>query len=211
MISLFILIVYVEKVKRINRQLYLTNLELQQKSNEINYLKLLAEKEARTDSLTKVLNKRGFQEVLIKHIEEYKRTQKVFSLVLLDLDYFKKVNDQMGHEIGDKVLCDFADIMVKNLRPYDYFGRIGGEEFAIILPATNIKQSIKIAERLRYILSKYQFKINDHCFQITASFGLSEITENDTLDSLFRRTDQLLYQSKEKGRNRVSYSYFTYT
>lgn len=181
---------------------------LQTAHDEINYLKLIAEQEARTDELTHVLNNRGFREKLNKYIEEYGRIQQTFSLVLLDIDYFKNINDKMGHDTGDKVLSDFARTVKRTLRTCDSIGRVGGEEFAIIYPNTSLLEAVKMTEYLRSIVSSHIFSIDNHTFQISASFGVSEFTKQDTSTSLYKKTDVLLYQSKSNGRNRVSSEFF---
>lgn len=178
---------------------------LQSAHDEIHHLKFLAEQEARTDDLTHVLNKRGFREELQKHIETFSHTHNTFSLVLIDIDYFKKINDKMGHDTGDKVLSEFTRILKNTIQTYNIIGRVGGEEFAFILPNTHIDNAVKTTESLRTIINNHIFSINNFTFQVSASFGVSEATREDTANSLFKRTDELLYQSKSSGRNRVSH------
>ncbi len=180
-------------------------LALKTAHDEIHHLKEVAEQEARTDYLTDVLNKRGFYEELRHHIEKYKRTQDACSLVMIDIDFFKKINDTMGHDTGDMLLSELTKIIKNNLRPYDYMGRVGGEEFALLYPNTHLDEAVEITERIRLSIHQHTFNINHFTFQISASFGVSEITEQDSIISFFKRTDKLLYQSKLKGRNRVSF------
>ncbi|MEM7180195.1 MAG: diguanylate cyclase [Spirochaetota bacterium] len=178
--------------------------ELKIAHEEIHRLKSLAEKEARVDELTKILNKRGFKEILIEQMENFQQSNTGFCLLFLDIDFFKKVNDNMGHDVGDAVLQGFAQLIQENIQASDFFGRIGGEEFAIIFPNTSLKQGIKIAERLRKVIGSHTFAINEYNFQITSSLGITEIVKNDSFISLYKRVDTLLYQSKENGRNMVS-------
>jgi len=172
--------------------------------DEIHALKVLAEDEARTDALTNIANKRKIQELLYHYIEEYKRTDIIFSLIMIDIDYFKNVNDTMGHDIGDKVLIGFAQLIKKTLRPYDHCGRIGGEEFVMILPNTRLKEAIGIADRLRMTIKNHSYHLDKHIFSITSSLGVTEVQAQDSPLSIMQRADKMLYKSKKSGRNCVN-------
>ena len=121
---------------------------------------------------------------------------------MLDLDRFKKVNDNFGHLFGDIVLKNMSEIILKNIKKTDMFGRYGGEEFLILLPNKSINEGIIISERLREIIEKMTWK---HEIIITVSMGVVEKIPNDTLNSLLERADTLLYKAKNNGRNRVEY------
>lgn len=179
--------------------------KLNRATKEIRRLQYLAENEARTDTLTQIANRRKINELLYSQIEQHQTTQTPCSVLLIDIDHFKKVNDTMGHNVGDRVLSAFVKLIQSSLNPHDYFGRIGGEEFAVLLPHTSLETAVKIAERLRKSIEKYTFQIDGHIFQITASFGVTQIHEDDTIETLLKRADKMLYISKAKGRNRVAY------
>ena len=178
--------------------------ELQAAHDAIHELKLLAESEARTDELTKIPNRRGIQEFLISEIVEYRQHKTPFSLLLVDIDHFKKINDKMGHDVGDQVLETFAKLVKKCLRPYDRFGRIGGEEFALIFPHTTADNAVGIAERIRETVKHYTYHIDTYVFGMTISGGVTEVITSDTPDSIIKRADILLYRSKVEGRDRIS-------
>lgn len=159
-------------------------------------LKLLAT----TDSLTSLANRSSIDQRIIDELNRALRFKHPFSLILLDIDFFKAVNDAYGHVTGDKVLIEFASILQSNVREIDTVGRWGGEEFLIVCPETDSIGAAKLAESLRQ-------KIDDHEFDTiknkTASFGVSMYQNGDSEKVLLSRADQALYKAKDKGRNRV--------
>ena len=157
---------------------------------------------AYTDSLTKVYNRLHMTHFLEAEIERVRRYHGTFSLILFDLDYFKKVNDQHGHQAGDKILQQIAKLVNQSNRDADILARYGGEEFLILASATNIDGAVKHAERLRRDIANYKFGLP---MKITASFGVAEFdAEDDDINSLIRRTDIALYNAKARGRNCVA-------
>lgn len=168
---------------------------------ELSQLKALV----RTDALTGLYNHRYFREALHREIERTGRTSADFCLVFIDLDHFKSVNDNWGHEVGNRALKHFADIIRTAIRPMDLPCRYGGEEFALLLPATTLKISEQIAERIRIALEQTPLPVNDGSLVITASFGVSCYTADCglTQDELIAEADQQLYRAKNQGRNQV--------
>jgi len=160
-----------------------------------------AQKEARTDPLTGIDNLRRFFEYLNDEIKLYKRKKNPFCVMMIDIDHFKKVNDQYGHDIGDLALKSLSQHIEANIRPYDHLARIGGEEFAVLLPETPVEEAVRVAERVREFVEQAPLEIIG---AITISLGIAEINEDDTIDSLLRRADEGLYLSKENGRNQVT-------
>lgn len=159
---------------------------------------------ALTDELTKLPNRRHFINVLNTELARAKRHQTKLTLVYLDLDHFKSINDNYGHETGDFVLKSVADVLANNLRSEDTIGRMGGEEFCICLTGTNKKYAMETCERYRLLIQKLQIPGPDTTIQITASFGITElIPDSDTITSLLARADKALYQAKNNGRNQV--------
>jgi diguanylate cyclase (GGDEF)-like protein len=160
----------------------------------------IVKKHAYVDSLTGIANRLRIDEELGKKLLEATHLGTPFSIIFFDIDYFKKVNDQFGHKIGDGVLKEFSDLINENLNNGSLFGRWGGEEFIIILNGT-----LEEAESMANLLRK---KIEDHLFQhvgqITASFGVTESKPFDDIDRLLCRVDKGLYKSKDSGRNRVN-------
>ena len=127
---------------------------------------------------------------------------KTLSLTILDIDYFKRVNDSYGHHIGDSVLIEISELLKANVRESDYIGRWGGEEFLIICPETQLDGSIQFIEKLRKKIENYDFSVVG---KQTASFGISIYSKEDTIESIIKRADAALYQAKETGRNKVNY------
>ncbi|MGM0417860.1 MAG: diguanylate cyclase [Thermodesulfobacteriota bacterium] len=159
---------------------------------------------ATVDSLTGLYNRQYFETELAKALAYIRRYSTSISLIMLDLDHFKDVNDNYGHDVGDKVLVEFAKRSKTILREPDILVRWGGEEFIIILPETDINAAGEAAERLRnYIMSEQFF----HVGRVTISLGVTGILLNDTKDSLLKRLDDALYESKHLGRNRVTIKY----
>jgi len=160
---------------------------------------------SRTDSLTGLLNRRVFDEIVEDEFYRYKRSQVVYSLLMLDIDHFKLINDEYGHSTGDSVLESISSSLESNLRSHDKVARIGGEEFCVVLPDTDKKQAYDAAEKLRAIISKNAIPSGRNDITVTVSIGVSEVvyTDSDYMD-VFRRADKQLYIAKESGRNRVS-------
>ncbi|NPA52480.1 MAG: diguanylate cyclase [Aquificae bacterium] len=163
-----------------------------------------AKSEAKQDPLTKLLNKTSFERILQEYINIYKKNGKIFSLILLDLDNFKKINDTYGHVIGDEVLKHIATLLKQYLRDKDIIARIGGEEFAILLPDVDISLAFKIADRLRAVLENRIIMIDKKPVKTTASFGIIEINENiNTPKDMMQMVDIALYRAKKEGKNKV--------
>lgn len=157
-----------------------------------------AEALARTDYLTKALNRRAFIERLQEEFERTKRTQQGFAMILVDIDFFKCVNDEFGHLAGDYVLQKFAECLGNIVRPYDFIGRYGGEEFIICLPDTAIEQAIAVAERMRESVEALEVEYMNSRIKVTGSFGVASYDQNssDTLDELIERADSAMYMAK---------------
>jgi diguanylate cyclase (GGDEF)-like protein len=170
---------------------------LQQNKQELERL-------AVTDVLTRLANRKQIMTVLNTHIENYRRYGNEFSLLMVDIDNFKMINDTHGHLVGDSVLVQVAQIFNKLLRTMDVAGRYGGEEFLIILGQTDIRKAMLTAERIRKAVEQYPFVYQDVELHITISAGVAGIKSvRDTDNSLIGRADTALYEAKGKGRNRV--------
>ncbi len=159
-------------------------------------------KEAVTDGLTELYNRRYFNEELRKEADRAKRLNQSFTIISLDLDYLKKINDMYGHAAGDIAIKAIADVMKKNARSIDIPARLGGEEFCILLPGIDSKGGMIAAERIRSAIESYNV---DEIGKITASIGVGTYPEHSqNLDELLEMTDQAMYRSKINGRNRVT-------
>ena len=160
------------------------------------------EKMATTDELTGLINRREIMRILDIEIARATRNHHALSIMMLDLDHFKAINDNYGHQVGDHTLQSAAECFSQLIRKTDFIGRIGGEEFLIILPDSSIKSASEQAERIRQALELHQ-STNSSDPGCTASIGVAEYTESDTLQSLIQRADEQLYLAKTNGRNQV--------
>jgi diguanylate cyclase (GGDEF)-like protein len=155
------------------------------------------------DSLTKVLTRESVLSLLEEDVQQAHKHKHPLSIIMADLDFFKQVNDKHGHQIGDEVLADIAARIASTLRQQDVVGRYGGEEFVVVLNKADSKAAADIAERIRRRVADYPFKVDHVKLQMTLSQGVAQLTEQDSMESLIRRADNALYQSKRHGRNRV--------
>lgn len=159
---------------------------------------------ATTDFLTGINNNRRFFEIGFREIQRAQRFRTPLTVIMFDLDHFKQINDTYGHAAGDKVLVEITGICQKSLRNIDVLGRLGGEEFAVMLPHTDIQGGTIIAEHLRSIIEETEIKFSSKKIQITASFGVTELSATDEeIKHVLDRADKFLYQAKNKGRNQV--------
>ena len=153
-----------------------------------------------TDDLTQIYNRRKFEHKFNEEISRSKRTGLPFSLIMFDIDFFKEVNDEFGHVVGDQVLVKLTEDIATQVRLEDTFARFGGEEFVIILSNSNIEQVIEKAETLRQYVKEIVFN-ND--IIITLSFGVTQFKQGESSKEMFQRVDEALYEAKEAGRDSV--------
>jgi len=171
--------------------------------------KLLAEMEqlAITDALTGLYNSRQFFHQIKQEIQRYARYSRSLSLMILDIDFFKKYNDTWGHMEGDKVLMGIGRIINSCMRSMDTAYRYGGEEFAVILPETGLKKACVVGARIKDNIAKEVFNPEPGASQsVTISIGASQLHDGEDFTAFIKRTDKALYKSKETGRNKLTYS-----
>lgn len=160
---------------------------------------------SRTDHLTQLNNRGYWEECLAKEYMRYQRIQNEISLVMFDIDHFKKVNDTHGHQAGDEVICVTAEIVRKTLRKTDIAGRYGGEEFAILLIGTDAEKGLIFCERLRNNIDATTVRHQNTDIKFTVSLGLAELTSDiNNYKEWLEQSDQALYESKKNGRNRTT-------
>jgi diguanylate cyclase (GGDEF)-like protein len=169
----------------------------------VNYLQKVLEHQAKFDYLTGIPNRRYFMETAEYELQKSHRYHSDVALAIADLDFFKRINDQYGHDAGDEALKVFCETCQLTLRSTDTMARIGGEEFAFILPNTALSEAKAVLERVRHAIEEKSVRLtNNESIRITASFGLTiNSQETLTVDQLVRKADQALYHAKESGRN----------
>ena len=165
-----------------------------------------AELLARTDVLTGVLTRRAFFEGGLRELDRARRYQQPLSVVMIDIDHFKRINDRYGHAGGDAVLVGVIGKLAGMVRKVDLIARMGGEEFAILLPQTDLTTAGELAGRLRHTVEMLGVGFGDDLIEVTASFGVACVHDDESLDAALNRADRALYQAKENGRNRVEKS-----
>jgi diguanylate cyclase (GGDEF)-like protein/PAS domain S-box-containing protein len=159
------------------------------------------------DALTGLYNRGSFDEKLKEEINRSQRYDRNISLLLIDIDFFKKVNDTYGHQAGDEVLKSIAGMISDSVRNSDYVARYGGEEFVVILPETALEEAIELAERIRMIIEEKEFKVSEKdTIHLTISIGIGSGSEGITAEHLIKAADTAVYDAKEHGRNQVRYS-----
>ncbi len=200
--SVVIFLILLFRIIRLNLELN-RNRQYQEELESINGLLNLQNKQfedlAKTDQLTGLLNRMGIRDALYNGLKDWNLRRKPFSLVIIDIDYFKKINDTYGHDVGDTILQAAAERFKSNVRQSDYLARWGGEEFVLVCPDTTLSQAQHVAETLRSRLESEEVHPGIH---ITASFGVATLAQSN-LDPLFKSADEALYDAKYQGRNRV--------
>lgn len=188
-----------DKVEKTNEDFVKRNLELQDIQSQLERL-------AARDVLTGLYNRRYILERIEEKLPEIKRHQLDCCFVVMDVDYFKDVNDNYGHVAGDDVLKAVSQVLVNGVRQGDIVARYGGEEFLIFLPMTELESAQVLVERLRVALEEYVHDIDNEKVIVTASFGIAQHAVNDSSDRTIARADKALYQAKMAGRNRIALS-----
>jgi diguanylate cyclase (GGDEF)-like protein len=159
--------------------------------------------EAMTDPLTGLLNRRRFLELSNREEDRSRRYDLPFSVLMVDIDHFKRINDGHGHPVGDRVIQALADICTKALRPHDILARFGGEEFVLTLPQTPADGAYIVAERIRRMVEVCAVETDNASVGFTVSIGMSSYEKGQRFDQVVARADQALYEAKHGGRNRV--------
>lgn len=180
----------------VNRKLHQRTVELKAAYQQIEEL-------AQLDELTGVRNRRNILKCLSEEIARVQRTKASCSLAIIDLDFFKKINDQFGHPAGDEALRTFAIAIFANIRAIDRLGRYGGEEFLLVLPDTAQDEAVRMLDRLRSIISEVDWSAISEDLRLTMSAGICSIRPTDSTDEILSRADAALYQAKDAGRNCV--------
>jgi diguanylate cyclase (GGDEF)-like protein len=161
------------------------------------------EAQVKTDALTGLINFRGFQDCIEREMERTRRLEEPTSLLMIDIDHFKKVNDVHGHDVGNQALIHISGLLCQTLRKLDIPCRFGGEEFALILPSTRLAPAVMVAERIRCLIEKMPLKVQHQKIHMTISLGVECYTPmcSKSAEELLKSADNFLYQAKHAGRN----------
>ncbi len=195
----------IDEVNQANQRVESANQKIEKLKKQMEKIK----QEVSIDPLTRVDNRRAFDAKIKQEFASFKRYGSKSSMIMIDIDHFKMVNDTYGHRTGDGVLRVVAGIIKKEIRDIDSLARYGGEEFAVILPHTVLSPALEVAERLRAKVEESRFSYRGKQFSVTISLGVGEIREDDTLEAFIQRVDAALYAAKDAGRNQVKGSMVT--
>lgn len=191
------------QVSERTRALKEANRQLRHEIEERTRIGRILEETARTDYLTQLMNRRAMAERLQAEVARVERGGAPFSLVLIDIDHFKNINDNFGHDVGDEVLKSLSRAFAGHVREQDIVARWGGEEFLLLLPSTGERSAAEQAERLRQLLDRGEVRVSRYSQALTASFGVCEYTAGEGIKALLKKADVALYRAKVSGRNRV--------
>lgn len=187
-----------------------THLELKRSREELKiaYEKLQKayeelETAAKTDSLTRLSNRRDIIEKMKYEITKSDRNSQPFAIILSDIDDFKQINDEYGHDCGDYVLVRVSEIIRMKIRRQDTVARWGGEEFLFLLPETNLKGGLVVAEMIKETIAQNRFEYDGHVLKVTMTYGISEFIRNEDIDNCIKKADEALYRGKNSGKNCV--------
>ena len=193
-----------ELLLRVENQLKLNKVYagLRRSNDELLEAYALLQQLATVDPLTGLENRRSLMDFAEVQLKLAKRYKSFFSILLIDLDYFKKINDTYGHLIGDEILKNIAKILKESLRNVDHIGRFGGEEFIVILPNTTLKNAVLVAEKVRDAIANFVHNIEEQNIQTTVSIGIASYNPlDDDVNQIIERADHALYTAKSSGRN----------
>jgi diguanylate cyclase (GGDEF)-like protein len=179
------------------------NSEVAQRTEELHEVNKALKVLAQTDSLTGISNRAYFMQLASKYFDIAKRNESSLQVLSLDLDFFKKINDTYGHQAGDLVLIKFTRVVSGLLRKSDIFGRIGGEEFCIVLQNTSLDGALNFAQRICQSIEETDVEFEGKIIKFTVSIGLSELKNEENFTQLIRKSDEALYMAKDSGRNQV--------
>ncbi len=195
------LLMHIRDIKAQNEKFLKRIQEQQHMIEELKERLEHAEAEANIDYLTNTFNRRSFERALKEAFEEYKKRNSLFSLILIDLDGFKKINDLYGHSVGDLVLRRIAHILRQSLRARDILARWGGDEFAVLMPGTRKEQAIRVAERLKKTLEDLEITVEGERVRLSFSYGVVESEDRfSSVEEMIREADELMYQQKKSKK-----------
>jgi diguanylate cyclase (GGDEF)-like protein/PAS domain S-box-containing protein len=190
----------ITELEETKQQLRNINKAMKNKVDELYSMTSSLEEKASKDKLTGISNRDNFEELFLDEIKYARTHSKALSLMLFDIDNFKNINDTYGHQAGDNILSELANLVSNNIKTSDVFARWGGEEFVLLLPNSNIEGATALAKKLRDVIEQHQFNYSN---RVTVSFGVAQLIAEDDRTTLFQKADDALYTAKRNGRNRV--------
>lgn len=196
------------KIELADKELQKTNQHLQQQSSELKKINNELKRLSFTDALTGMFNRRHFEDLMKTEVEMSLRHSDANSLILIDIDFFKHINDTYGHDAGDIILREVSDIMKSQLRTTDILCRVGGEEFIVLCKRANQKDALEIAEKIRATVARQNYLSHDNPIKVTISLGVASIPDPEkmiTTTEFYKYSDLALYASKKSGRNKVTH------
>jgi len=194
----------ITELEETKQQLRNINKAMKHKVDELYSMTNSLEEKVYKDNLTGINNRENFENYFDIEITNAKQEDQSLSLLILDIDNFKLINDTYGHQAGDVILIDIATLIGAKIKHEDIFARWGGEEFVILTPTTNVDGAYALAENLRVLVQNHSFSYVEK--NLTISFGVAQLESDDTKTTLFKRADDALYKAKKMGRNRVEIS-----
>lgn len=186
-----------ERNQRLTRQLS----QMEQETQELQVMLSENREKLMYDALTGVYSRMAYDERIMQELSRWTRYQTPFSYVILDIDHFKRINDNYGHNAGDKALKIIAQMMQQYVRQSDYVFRIGGEEFVLLLTSTDVDQANLTVDKMRSAIGSSSFHFKGEPVQLTLSAGITETRTDDDVESIYERADLALYRAKNSGRN----------
>ncbi|HEX5127335.1 MAG TPA: sensor domain-containing diguanylate cyclase, partial [Rhodocyclaceae bacterium] len=198
--AMFCAMLDIDERRQTEKQLELARSETESANRELRMVNMELEQLASTDRLTNAFNRRHFEEVALREMSRARRYSLPLTLIMIDLDHFKSINDDFGHAAGDHVLVELTQLVRTHLRSSDVLARWGGEEFVILATSTALEEVTMLAEKLRDLFEHHEFA---DLRPLTFSAGVTSLSFRDTLDTFIRRADKALYKAKAEGRNRV--------
>jgi two-component system cell cycle response regulator len=193
--------IYNEQLENANRELKKANEIIRTQNEQLREVAFRLDQLSKTDALTELYNRRCMMEKLAEEANRYKRNRKPFSLIIADIDDFKKVNDTYGHDCGDYIIKKIAQTLTESVRDIDVAGRWGGEEFLILLPETTVEGALVLAERIQSRVSRSGWLYNQTIIRASLTLGVAMYNGETGIDEVVKKADRVLYEGKNNGKN----------
>lgn len=204
-IDYFVILTLISSLFIISLMLYYFTKKIDAFSRDLSEQNCRLERLASSDTLTGIMNRRVFLEIANKYLYQSQRQDENFYFLMLDIDHFKSINDNYGHQAGDKVLIAYSELIRTILRENDLYGRLGGEEFGIVILEKNDDDALHVAEKIRLAIESKKHEVNEEVLPVTVSIGVALKCQNHSLEDVMHSADEAMYEAKSLGRNRVCF------